>query len=210
MDPVNTVHQKADGVVDENYFQDLHKQNRDILFDNEKFLLSILQAVAAAVIIGAISQFEKLTIISGLVIIKLFISLSTASLFFSVVSAFSKHEYKKWDVKAPCEEPLQIERQKKAGIWLRRMRLCMCLATVSLCLALLIFIWSLWEWPSASYTLYRNSVLDTTMRIHIATFDTKDGGEYNLDNCNIAKDLFQNQQGVKVRYWCEKGSFKKF
>ena len=54
-------------------------------------------------------------------------------------------------------------------------------------------------------TLYRSSVLDGTMRIHIATFDTNNSGDYNSENCTIARDLFLNQPGVNVAYWCERG-----
>ena len=59
------------------------------------------------------------------------------------------------------------------------------------------------------YTLYRNSAIDEKMRIHVATFDSADGNDYNSNNCEIARRLFQNQNGVIVRYWCEKGSFKR-
>jgi major membrane immunogen (membrane-anchored lipoprotein) len=61
---------------------------------------------------------------------------------------------------------------------------------------------------SETYTLYRNSVLDGGLRIHMATFDAKDGEAYNRENCQIAMDLFQKQPGVTVRYWCEKGKFR--
>jgi hypothetical protein len=30
-----------------------------------------------------------------------------------------------------------------------------------------------------------------------------------MENCQIAADLFMKQQGVKVKYWCEKGNYKK-
>jgi len=62
---------------------------------------------------------------------------------------------------------------------------------------------------SDSYTLYRNSVLDEFARYHIATFDSKDGEKYNQENCEITKDLFQKQDGVKTKFWCEKGVFRK-
>jgi len=26
---------------------------------------------------------------------------------------------------------------------------------------------------------------------------------YNLENCEVARDLFQAQPGVKVEFWCE-------
>lgn len=60
------------------------------------------------------------------------------------------------------------------------------------------------------YTLYRNSLLDTTMRIHIATFDARESGQtYNQENCMLAAELFSRQQGVKTKFWCEKGGYKK-
>lgn len=61
----------------------------------------------------------------------------------------------------------------------------------------------------STYTLYRNSVLNDGMWLHIATFDARDGEKYNRENCTIAAELFQSQPGVKVRYWCEKkGTYK--
>ena len=64
------------------------------------------------------------------------------------------------------------------------------------------------------YTLYRTGVGFSDMRIHVATFDSddskKDGFKtYNQENCNTAASLFQAQPNVTVRYWCEKGPYKK-
>lgn len=59
-----------------------------------------------------------------------------------------------------------------------------------------------------TYTLYRSSMVAGVSRIHIATFDSNDGEEYNRENCQSTADLFQAQPGVKVRYWCEKGRFR--
>lgn len=60
-----------------------------------------------------------------------------------------------------------------------------------------------------SYTLYRNSVSFADMRIHVATFDAEDGEQYNKENCNLARELFVKQPGVIVKYWCERGRFRK-
>ncbi len=63
------------------------------------------------------------------------------------------------------------------------------------------------------YTFYRNSPIDNNMRIHIATFDSRDGGTsipfYNKDNCEQARELYSAQPGVISKFWCEKGKFKK-
>ena len=60
-----------------------------------------------------------------------------------------------------------------------------------------------------TWTLYRNSPVAVETRIHVATFDASDGHEYNRDNCEIARSLFQGQPSVSVRYWCEQGQFRK-
>lgn len=59
------------------------------------------------------------------------------------------------------------------------------------------------------YTLYRNSVTEVTMRIHVATFDSADGKDYNAENCFLAADLFERQESVQVKFWCEPGRYRK-
>lgn len=61
------------------------------------------------------------------------------------------------------------------------------------------------------FTLYRNSAVlnGQTWRLHVATFDANDGKDYNQENCDVARELFQKQQNVTVHYWCEKGYFRK-
>lgn len=61
----------------------------------------------------------------------------------------------------------------------------------------------------SDYTLYRNSITDANMRLHVATFNSADGDAYNTENCKLAAELFQGQPEVKTRFWCEKGRFKK-
>lgn len=58
-----------------------------------------------------------------------------------------------------------------------------------------------------TFTLYRNSPADASLRIHVATFDTKESEGYNRENCDQAARLFAAQPGVTVRFWCEKGRF---
>lgn len=59
------------------------------------------------------------------------------------------------------------------------------------------------------YTLYRNSIANEHLRIHVATFDASSGHDYNHGNCRIAAELFERQAGVKTQFWCEKGGYKK-
>jgi hypothetical protein len=59
------------------------------------------------------------------------------------------------------------------------------------------------------YTLYRGSPSIENARVHIAIFNANETVAYNMENCQIAADLFMKQQGVTVKYWCEKGNYKK-
>ena len=88
---------------------------------------------------------------------------------------------------------------------------------------------------SSEYTLYRTGIdiptqkHDESLRIHVATFDAlplnnvEDNANYNLANCEFAQEMFTPNQPhflnyrsntvaagtIKVKYWCEKGRFKK-
>lgn len=81
------------------------------------------------------------------------------------------------------------------------------------------------------YTLYRsgvdfaNNTPDNSMRIHLATFDANepswsndDKAKYNQANCEFAQELFNAKQPhyshtamgkVALKYWCEKGAYRK-
>jgi hypothetical protein len=56
-----------------------------------------------------------------------------------------------------------------------------------------------------TFRLYRNSALDPDMRVHVATFDSREGEKFNRQNCDIVRRLFATQPGITVRYWCENG-----
>jgi hypothetical protein len=68
------------------------------------------------------------------------------------------------------------------------------------------------------YTLYRT--LDNEyMRVHVATFDANqvDAAErekFNSQTCQAVADMFtaelkRGRMGLKVKFWCEKGRFRK-
>ena len=61
---------------------------------------------------------------------------------------------------------------------------------------------------AAVYTLYRNSVAIENAKLHVATFDAAADEQYNSENCQAARDLFQQQPGVRTKFWCEKGRFR--
>lgn len=52
---------------------------------------------------------------------------------------------------------------------------------------------------SVVYTLYRSSVVESNLRVHVASFYVNEPGVYNQDNCFTAAQLFEKQPGVIVR-----------
>jgi len=58
------------------------------------------------------------------------------------------------------------------------------------------------------YTLYRSSLVPGVTRIHVATFDARDGSDYNRENCDLAATLYSGQDGVRTKFWCEAGRFQ--
>ena len=93
----------------------------------------------------------------------------------------------------------------------------------------LVFLTSCTTEVATEYTLYRTGIdiptqtHDETLRIHVATFNAHQDANYNLANCEFAHELFTSSQPhfrnyrsntvaagtIKVKYWCEKGRFKK-
>jgi hypothetical protein len=73
---------------------------------------------------------------------------------------------------------------------------------------------------SPEFTLYRNSSVDASMRIHFASFDAADKGagpdvgKFNQGNCKLAADLLNanvaklNAGAHPARFWCEKGAYR--
>jgi hypothetical protein len=64
------------------------------------------------------------------------------------------------------------------------------------------------------YTLYRSSSLDSTLRVHWASFNAAESGSYNQENCQMAADLLMknlrelNNGEEPVRFWCELGTYR--
>lgn len=70
-----------------------------------------------------------------------------------------------------------------------------------------------------TFTLYRNSPIDRSLRVHWATFDVEDSDRsYNRNNCEMAARLLNANVGESARvadvepydgvgFWCESGEF---
>ena len=100
--------------------------------------------------------------------------------------------------------------EPRLSIWTKSVVVSATIYIMSLTLAPQVFAYDLLRASDDKvYTLYRSSMAKGALRVHVATFDADEPAKYNRGNCEIAKQLFQNQPGVNVRYWCEKDYYKK-
>ena len=70
-----------------------------------------------------------------------------------------------------------------------------------------------------SSTLYRNSPLDPSERVHWASFNANESGDYNLGNCTMDAKLLNANVAASAKaegkepndgvgFWCEPGEYK--
>jgi 1,4-dihydroxy-2-naphthoate octaprenyltransferase len=126
-----------------------HKQNRDILFANEAFLIGVLQAVSGGSLFAALAQAQTLSGLAGSVALLIFITLLAISLAFAVLAAYLKHQYKMWDVKATASkwegDPKQMTARAEHSVKnLTQMRRAMVLSLCIFFAALLVLILVSW------------------------------------------------------------------
>ncbi len=78
----------------------LHSQNRDVLFENEKFVIKVLQVVSAGAVLASIGQAAELVKLTSELALRTFITWNCLALVVAITAAVFKHQYKMWDVKA--------------------------------------------------------------------------------------------------------------
>jgi MFS family permease len=133
-----------------------HQKEREVLFANEAFLIGVLQVVSGGSLFAGLSQTQALERLAGSVSFLGFITLMAAALVASVLAAYWKHEYKKWDVKAAVSvaEGNHVEakaRARKTGTRLVAMRRAMLACVVVFIVGigqLLAFAWMHALWPT--------------------------------------------------------------
>ncbi len=86
--------------TDEEIFLEAHQKERDVLFSNEAFVISVLQAVSGGSLFAALAQSETLLKLAGKLPFLFFLTLMGTGLISAVLAAYWKHQYKMWDVKA--------------------------------------------------------------------------------------------------------------
>jgi hypothetical protein len=129
--------------------RDLHQKEREVLFSNESFAIGVLQAVSGGALFAGISQSATLIWLAGRVAFLTFTSLMGAALLAAVLSAYSKHEYKKWDVKARASRdsgkyPEVLTRDRLSTLYLALMRRAMASALLAFAVGLIVLLAGSW------------------------------------------------------------------
>jgi len=127
----------------------IKQQDRDVLFENEKFVVGLLQAVSGAAIVAALSQASVLTRLTSDLTVRVFLTLSSFALLFAILAAVFKHQYKMWDVKAAASGSLReikqyLTRSERANAYLYAMRYSVLTSAALLVASLLEVVVSTW------------------------------------------------------------------
>ena len=130
----------------ERFIREQHERERQVLFGNEAFAIGMLQAVSGAAAFGVLSQFQTLKATAGHLSVLIILSAFIVALACATTSAFFKHQYKMWDVKARATDDNK-ERSKRANkskrdLWLTRaFMIASAIITVGAFLVLIIAFW---------------------------------------------------------------------
>jgi hypothetical protein len=73
---------------------------REVVTANEAFLIGVLQAVGGGSMVAGFSQADQVVKLVGKLPFLLFLTLVSTALMAAVLSAYWRHEYKKWNLKA--------------------------------------------------------------------------------------------------------------
>lgn len=123
--------------------------DRDVLFANEAFAVGMLQAVSGGAVVAALSQSDTIVKIAGRLPFLTLVTAAALALALAVLSAYWRHQYKMWDVKAEASRSRQDEqeanqRQVRAGRYLRAMRIGMATSVGALLVGLATLVAALW------------------------------------------------------------------
>lgn len=117
---------------------DIQKMEQEQVSDAERFALAAIQTVSAATAFGILNQFRTLLEVAGPLAVLIALTLDVAALAVSIVAAYLRHEYRKWEIEARLRQP---GRYIQYLLWMRRLMLA---AAVLIVVALGTFLVAMW------------------------------------------------------------------
>jgi hypothetical protein len=100
----------------------MSETDREVLFSNEAFVIGMLQAVSGGSIVAALSQSDALVKFAGQNSLLLFVTAMATCLAFAILTAYWKHQYKLWDVKAGASRARAHTHAQRDGVKTRSKR----------------------------------------------------------------------------------------
>ena len=125
--------------------EDIHRSNIAVAFANETFTIGMLHAVSGASLFAALAQWEPLTRLTGRVASLILLTAMGIGLIAAGLAAYSKHQYKMWDVKANAsamngQTEEANKRMASAQNYLTAMRRSILLAALAIALGFLLVV----------------------------------------------------------------------
>ncbi|MFZ1058151.1 MAG: hypothetical protein WAP47_03050 [Candidatus Rokuibacteriota bacterium] len=123
--------------------------DREVLFENEAFVVAMLQAVSGGAVVAALAQSDSLVKWAGRTSFLLLVTAASLALGLAILAAYWRHQYKMWDVKAEASASQgkideAATRGYRASFYLWGMRYSVVAALLSLLFALGQLVTSLW------------------------------------------------------------------
>jgi len=73
--------------------------DREVLFANEAFAISVIQAVSGGSIVASLAQVDAIVQLGGSLAFLVYVSSAAFALIAALLAAYWRHQYKLWDVR---------------------------------------------------------------------------------------------------------------
>jgi len=131
--------------------------DREVLFANEAFAISVLQAVSGGSVIAALAQADAIMDLGGQLAFLVYVSSAAFALVSALLAAYWRHQYKLWDVRgsvsaAKGKDDKAVRRGLAANRYFKLVRFALLLSLLAIVAGLAVLIGFFWyDYLSSAY-----------------------------------------------------------
>lgn len=146
--------------------------DREVLFANEAFAISVVQAVSGGSLIAALAQAEAIIDLGGHLAFLIFVTCTALALVSALLAAYWRHQYKLWDVRggvsaAKGKDEKAVRRGLVANRYFKLVRLALLVSVMAILVGLCALIALFWyEYLDLAASLIPGECPDMDARSH--------------------------------------------
>lgn len=123
--------------------------DREVLFANEAFAISVVQAVSGGSLIAALAQADTIVALGGELAFLAFVSFAALALVSALLAAYWRHQYKLWDVKggvsaARGKDEKAVQRGLVANVYFKLVRVALLFSVLAIVAGLIVLTSFFW------------------------------------------------------------------